>query len=239
MARRMIGTEVYNDDRFTDLSVTARLLYTYLILNADDDGFLSNVKTVLFTASASKTDLQELIDTGFIIKFNSGVYVIKHWRLMNSIKKDRYKATIHVDEFSQLKPLTDNKKVYEISCVHNGDKTETKRKQNGDRTETQVKLSQVKVSKDKLSKDNIEIDGENADSKKLRLFFNEAANKSVKDLFNEKIGAIRNMKEYCQLQELIEIYGADYVATCIEKTANNQGKTVQYLKRVCESENTK
>lgn len=239
MTRRMIGTEVYNDDRFTDLSVTARLLYTYLIINADDDGFLSNVKTVIFTASASKKDLQELIDTGFIIKFDSGVYVIKHWRLMNAIKKDRYKPTIHVEEFSQLKPLTDNIKVYEISCVHGGNKTETERKQNGNAS--QVKSSQSKVSKDKISKSNSDdIDAvTNGENERVRLFFSEANNKAVKDLFNVKIGAIRNMKEYYQLQELIEIYGANYVAMCIDKTAANRGKTVQYLKRVCESENIK
>ena len=80
--RRMISKDIYLDDKFSDLPVTTRLLYTYCDLLADDDGFISSVKQAMFFSNAGKDDLQNLVNSKFLIKFESGVYCIRHWKLM-------------------------------------------------------------------------------------------------------------------------------------------------------------
>ena len=101
-SRRMYSKDFILTDTFIELEHSAKVLYFYLMANADDDGFFENARTISRLCDTTANDLNALIDNGFIIKFDSGVYVITHWKVHNSIRNDRYTQTIHQNEFNQL-----------------------------------------------------------------------------------------------------------------------------------------
>jgi hypothetical protein len=100
--KRMFSQQITNSDAFLDMPTSSQNLYFHLNMNADDDGFVSSPKTVMRITSAKDDDLKILIAKKFIIPFDSGIVVIKHWRINNYIRSDRYKPTAYVEEFSRL-----------------------------------------------------------------------------------------------------------------------------------------
>ena len=123
MARkRMFSLSVVDTDQFLEMPITSRLLYYELGMRADDDGFVDNWKKILLFTGLKEDDLKILIVKKFIIPFESGIIVIRHWRLNNYLQNDRTKPTIHQEELKQLS--TDNNNVYNLytSCIHSIDK---------------------------------------------------------------------------------------------------------------------
>ena len=100
--RRMFAKQIIDSDAFIDMPVTARLLYYDLGMRADDDGFVNSPKKIMRMIGASQDDLAILISKKFIIPFESGVVVIKHWRIHNYIRGDRKHDTKYEKEMAQL-----------------------------------------------------------------------------------------------------------------------------------------
>lgn len=100
--KRMIKKSIVDSDLFLDMPVSSQNLYFHLNLRADDDGFIDNPKKIQRMVSCSEDDLKLLIAKQFLIQFDSGVIVIKHWRLHNTLRKDRYITTMYQDELSTL-----------------------------------------------------------------------------------------------------------------------------------------
>ena len=100
--RRMFTKKVTDDDNFMALSSSAQALYLHLSMCADDDGFCNQVTVSMFKAHASVQDLQALLEKRYIYQFESGVIVIKHWRMANALRKDRYTPTVFQEELAQL-----------------------------------------------------------------------------------------------------------------------------------------
>ena len=105
--RRMFTKKVTDDDNFMALSASAQALYLHLSMSADDDGFCNQVSISMFKAHASVQDLQALLEKRYIYQFENGVIVIKHWRMANALRKDRYTPTAFQEELAQLQ-LKDN-----------------------------------------------------------------------------------------------------------------------------------
>jgi hypothetical protein len=105
--RRMFDIDFVDADAFLDMPATSQLLYFHLGLRADDDGFIHNPKRVLRSCRCTEDDLKMLITKKYLIPFESGIVVIKHWKLHNKIPKDRYKETNYQDEKAMLS-LNDN-----------------------------------------------------------------------------------------------------------------------------------
>ena len=105
--RRMFTKKVTDDDNFMSLSSSAQALYLHLSMCADDDGFCNQVSASMFKAHASVQDLQALLEKRYIYQFDSGVIVIKHWRMANALRKDRYTPTAFQEELAKL-DLKDN-----------------------------------------------------------------------------------------------------------------------------------
>ena len=105
--RRMFTKKVTDDDNFMSLSSSAQALYLHLSMSSDDDGFCNQVSASMFKAHASVQDLQALLEKRYIYQFESGVIVIKHWRMANALRKDRYTPTSFQEELAQL-GLKDN-----------------------------------------------------------------------------------------------------------------------------------
>ena len=110
----MFTIKITDDDNFTSLSSSAQALYFHLNQGADDDGFNNQVTLAMFKAHASVDDLKVLMAKNYIIRFESGVIVIKHWRMHNTLRKDRYTPTSFQDELKQL-GIKDNG-AYTLGC---------------------------------------------------------------------------------------------------------------------------
>ena len=100
--RRMFAKTIIDSDAFLDMPLSAQALYFHLSMRADDDGFINNPKKIQRMIGASDDDCKLLLLKRFLIIFESGVVVIKHWKIHNYIRNDRYKPTIYKDEKALL-----------------------------------------------------------------------------------------------------------------------------------------
>ena len=107
MARRMFAPQIIDSDAFLDMPTSAQSLYFHLGMRADDDGFVGNPKKIQRMIGSNEDDLKLLIAKRFVLVFESGVIVIKHWRINNLIRKDWYKETVYLEEKNQLE-IKDN-----------------------------------------------------------------------------------------------------------------------------------
>ena len=144
--RRMFAKTIIDSDAFLDMPHSTQLLYFHLSMRADDDGFINNPKKIQRMVGCGDDDLKLLIAKNFIIPFESGVVVIKHWKIHNLVRTDRYKETVYQEEKSMLE--TKENKAYTL-CQPLGIP-------NGDQTETQVRLGKDRLGEVRLGKDRID-----------------------------------------------------------------------------------
>ncbi|MDY8106085.1 conserved phage C-terminal domain-containing protein [Pediococcus pentosaceus] len=151
--RRMFSKKITDTDIFLDMPLSSQALYFHLNMHADDDGFVSNAKTVKRMIGSSDDDLKLLLTKNFIFAFESGVVVIKDWKIHNYIRKDTYNTTIYGDEKEQL------------AQDENGSYTLSPRAV--DEPSPQVRLGKVRLGKDSniYSSSN---DEPHIDSKKIK-----------------------------------------------------------------------
>lgn len=100
--RRLFSRTVARSDAFLDMPLTTQALYFHLGLEADDDGFCSAPKTIARLIGANQNDYDLLVAKGFLIQFDDGVVVIKHWLINNTVRKDRYKPTEYLEHKKDL-----------------------------------------------------------------------------------------------------------------------------------------
>jgi len=100
--KRMFAKTIIDSDAFLDMPLSTQALYFHLAMRADDEGFINNPKKIQRTVGSTDDDLKLLMLKNFIIPFESGIVVIKHWKIHNYIRKDRLKPTAYQEEKSQL-----------------------------------------------------------------------------------------------------------------------------------------
>lgn len=100
--KRMFSKQIIDSDAFLEMPLSTQALYFHLSMRADDDGFLNNAKKVMKIIGANQNDYDLLVAKSFIIQFSDGICVIKHWRINNYLRKDRYKETIYQEEKAML-----------------------------------------------------------------------------------------------------------------------------------------
>jgi hypothetical protein len=119
--RRMFSKTIIDSDVFLDMPLSTQALYFHLAMRADDEGFVNNPKKVQRMVGASEDDLKLLIMKRYILTFESGIIVIKHWKIHNYIQNDRFKPTTYVEERSTL--TLDGKRAY-TECIQDVSKME-------------------------------------------------------------------------------------------------------------------
>lgn len=100
--RRMVSAQITESDAFLDLPLTAQALYLHILLHADDDGFVNNMRTIVRMVGASASDVDALEEKHFLLAFGDGVYCVKHWRINNQLRKDRYQVTQYREHAERL-----------------------------------------------------------------------------------------------------------------------------------------
>ena len=137
--RRMFSKAIIDSDVFLDMPLSTQALYFHLAMRADDEGFVNNPKKIQKMIGASEDDVKILIMKRYILTFESGIIVIKHWKIHNYIQNDRFKPTNYVEEKALL--TLDAKKSY-VECIHNVSTLDT----------------QVSIGKDSIELDKKESD---------------------------------------------------------------------------------
>lgn len=118
----MFAKTIIDSDSFIDMPLSTQALYFHLSMRADDDGFINNPKKIMRMIGASDDDFKVLCIKKFIIPFDSGIVVIKHWKIHNYIQKDRYKPTVYSEEKASLE-VKENGSYTE--CIQDGYSLET------------------------------------------------------------------------------------------------------------------
>lgn len=146
--RRMFAKTIVLSDAFLDMPMSARCLYFTLGMVADDDGFVNSPKSIMRQCGASNDDMNLLIAKKFILIFEDGVIVIKHWRILNYIQKDRYVPTKYEEHKKQL--FLDENNSYSkkqgmyTKCIQSGYKVDTQ--------------DSIEIGKDKIELNKLVVD---------------------------------------------------------------------------------
>jgi hypothetical protein len=180
------------------MPLSARCLYFTLGKLADDDGFVNNPKSIMRQVGASQDDLNILLGKRFILAFDSGVIVIKHWRIHNYIQKDRYKESKYIEEKATL--MIDEKGAY-TECIQDVSKMDT----------------QVRVGKDRLVKDSL---GEGSGSVGDDTATATDTEENQLKLVGGKLGKGVVYLTDCQFDDLLDRLGLDAFNRYVERLAS-------------------
>ena len=147
--RRMFAKTIIDSDAFLDMPLSAQALYFQLSMRADDDGFVNNPKRIQRMIGASEDDLKLLIAKSFVLIFDTGVIVIKHWRINNYLRGDRYKPTVYQDEYQMIAVKENGAYTLSDSLgIPNGYQMDTNGIPNGYQMDTQYRLGKESIGKD-------------------------------------------------------------------------------------------
>ena len=225
--RRMIAKSIVFSDDFLDMPLSSRCLYFTFLTIADDDGFINNPKSIIRQCGASNDDLRLLIAKSYIIPFESGVIVIKHWKMHNYIKSDRYKETPCKDEKSQLITLKD--KSYALKndepleplkneqCIQSGTEVEPQ-----DRVRVRVR-DRVRVNNPPISP----LKGESGEVTKPKTEKKPKGKAMYKDLPNELKDAMTDFEEMrTKLRKPLTDRGRKLLITKLTKLASDDNGNI-------------
>lgn len=198
--RRMFAKTIIDSDAFLDMSLSTQALYFHLSMRADDDGFVNNPKKIQRMIGCGDDELKMLIAKKFIIPFESGVCVIKHWRIHNYIRRDRYKETVYKEEKSRLE-LKDNNsyRLVDTIGIPNGYQVDT----------------QDRLGKDRLGKDSIDntISKDIVSSTNVQLIMDKWNELGLQKIISVNPGTNR----YKLLNARIKEYGIEKILAAIDE----------------------
>lgn len=218
----MISDQITDSDAFLEMPATTRELYFQLIMKADDDGFVKNPRTIVRNVRASYDDMNILLAKKFIITFDSGVIVIKHWRIHNLIRYDRYKPTVYQEEMALL-DFKENKAYTLKEIPFNLFSPEVSENEswqpNGNQMATQDKLSKVKLSKVNKDIGQIPLD---------ELVDSETAFLSFWSMYPKKVGKDKCLRWF-KAHKISKNFLNKITLSINEQAKSNQWKDIQYI----------
>lgn len=239
--RRMFAKSVIDSDLFLDMPPTTQMLYFHLAMRADDDGFINNPRRIQRMIGASDDDMRILIAKQFILTFENGVIVIRHWKLHNYIRKDMYHPTEYQAE-RQMLSLKNNKSPYELNA--DAGSQDSSRTCNGYVTDSSRTCNEnVSIGKDRKGKDRIgkvRLDAAATDTPS-----SGECQEKVQDLYDGDRGEVvtafcDNLQAFAgnlvleQLNDVYDRYGKQWCLAAIKEAAVNGGRSIQYVIKVLE-----
>ena len=253
--RRMFSQKVTETDKFLDMGMTAQSLYFHLGMNADDDGFVGNPKSIKRMIGASEDDLKALVEKDYLIVFEDGVVVIKDWRVSNYVKPDRYTPTIYTDD-RKLIGLDKNKRYQFVSDlepernqvgtemkpkrIQSGDKVEPECIQNGSKNNSnffeenpQLQRGQgISTMEPNWNQNGTEMDPQ-VRLGKDRLSKSKDSLNTTSTTLNLYYKGLENQKFKDELKLLVSEYGNDVVAFAINSMYEEADRpTFAYLRKI-------
>lgn len=215
--RRMIAKSIIKSDQFLDMPATTQCLYFHLLLEADDDGFINAPKSIMRVIGAKDDDMRVLQAKGYIIPFESGVIVIKHWRLHNSLRKDRYNPNPQLENERKQLVVADNKE-YQLA---------TNWQPNGNQLATSG-IPLVATGKDRLGKDRLGKDREEEEEEEEKEEERPSSSKILK-MYGDNIHPVSSPVEAEKLKTLVDTHGETFVAKAIERAVMRNKRSLAYI----------
>jgi hypothetical protein len=215
--KRMFTMKICDSDAFLDMPLSTQCLYFHLNMRADDDGFIGNSKRIVRLVGASEDDLKLLIAKRFVLAFEDGVIVIKHWRMHNTLSQNRYHETQYLEEKEMLRlkengsysldggtPLDDTKLIESST-------RQSRRTKDGHETDSDIDLD-IDIDKD-LDLD-IGLDKGKGKRKKPAVYYptDEALNQAFLDYIDARKKMKKPMTEKAielAMRELDKLAGTD------------------------------
>lgn len=221
--RRMFSRDVVMTDDFLDLPPTTKALYFFLNLEADDDGFVGNPKTIMRLVGTTKEDMKLLIEGNYVLLFNSGVVVITDWTEHNSIRKDRKKPTRFTEEMQQIALVEGNKYQWLSDVQPTDNQLTTKCQTNGC-------IGEDRGGEDRKGKDRgVEVREEKQPTPTTP--FNQDFANLYKS-FEQETGKALSPLQMEDLQYMLDEFNADLIYEAL-KEAVSQGKAnFAYIKAI-------
>ncbi len=221
--RRMFSLQIVDTDAFLEMPVSSQLLYFHLSMRADDEGFVGNPKRIIRIVGSNEDDFKVLIAKRFLLAFDSGVVVIKHWLIHNTIRMDRYNPTTYKDEKNCL-IIKENRSYSEMA---------TNGLPNGNQMATQVKLSKPKLSKsniyiDEKKERKLEIDESMVEKLKQKGFPEELVNLEIKKFMSYWTEPNQRGKQRWEGQKFFDINRrlATWFGNIADRYSKNQTKHI-------------
>ena len=157
--RRMFNKQITNSDDFLEMPISSQCLYFHLSMNADDEGFVNNWKSIMKLVGSKEDDLRVLITKQYVIPFDTGVLVIRHWRLNNYLRSDRFTPTNHQKELAEL--MLDENLVYQTHTTYTPSIDKYSIEENSiDKNRRDKSMREERKGKDKFDTDLEEIFGD-------------------------------------------------------------------------------
>ena len=217
--KRMFTMKIVDSDAFLEMPLSTQCLYFHLNMRADDDGFIGNTKRIMKITGASEDDLRLLIAKRFVLTFEDGVIVIKHWRMHNTLSRDRYAETSYTDEKKMLLlkdngsySLTGGNPIDDTRLIERSGR-QTQQRRNKDATKTHSDKG-LDIDKDIEKDNNLIVSKDTIRQTDVRRVIEE-----WNKLQNVGINPIRDIKpssKRCQLLKgRIREYGIDEVLNAI------------------------
>ena len=227
--RRMFSKDITSSDLFVDMPASSQLLYFQLGMEADDEGFIGNAKMLSRAYGANNDDLKLLQAKGFIIIFESGVTVVRDWKINNQIRKDRFRPTIYQNEKSLLSvsPTGSYQLVNQMTTTWQPDDNQMTTtwqpddNQLGNHLATQYRIGKDSKGKVRLGKESVVEKASNQPATNLG---------DISDYFQQEIGLL-SPNQFEQLSDYLEIdnFEVDVIKRAIDKAANSAKRSFGYV----------
>lgn len=239
--KRMFTMKIVDSDAFLDMPLSTQCLYFHLNMRADDDGFIGNPKRIMRLIGSNDDDLKLLIAKRFILVFDNGVIVIKHWRMHNTLSKHRYHETQYLDEKETLKikdngsySLTKGKPVNDSHLLEMFDRrTSGEQAENADLDlglDKDIDID-LKIEKENIKERSLSFDAEKAWNDTFYLYPKKSSAVMAKNVWMDKLlGVIEpNRKEVAKLiYHATKMYLNDY-----DKN-NPEDENHRYIPKYCD-----
>lgn len=222
----MFAKTIIDSDAFLDMPLSTQSLYFHLSMRGDDDGFINNPKKIQRMIGATDDDIKLLIAKSFIIPFESGIVVIKHWKIHNYIRKDRYKPTVYQEELSMLSEKDNSAYTLDVSKSRKPDEYRAvpigipNDNHMGDKMETQERLGEERLGEVRLGQE--ESVGSRPDEKLSTV---------VKAFEENGFGQLSQIVKD-KLIDLIDEYDITWINEAFKIAVENNKRTIKYVEGI-------
>lgn len=230
--KRMFDKIITNDDNFLEMPNSTQALYFHLSMNADDDGFVNNWKSIMKITGTKEDDLKILISKSYLILFDSGILVIKHWRINNYLRGDRYRPTQFQKEFNMLE--NHGNKAYQLKSewstigipAVNPDKIriDKNRKEKNREEENSIDNKKISLTSEEMSlkADKMSLKTDNLSSNDSLAIASHTLTKNKKEVFNNFLNIYN--EECTNLPKCLKITEKRKVAInkCLKEKINEE-----------------
>lgn len=227
--KRMFTMKIVDSDAFLEMPLSTQCLYFHLNMRADDDGFIGNTKRIMKITGASEDDLRLLIAKRFVLTFEDGVIVIKHWRMHNTLSRDRYAETSYTDEKKMLLlkdngsySLTGGNPIDDTRLIERSGR-QTQQRRNKDATKTLSDIDKgldIELDKDKEKDNNLIVSKDTIRQTDVRRVIEEW--NKLQDVGIAPIRDIKPASKRCQmLKGRIREYGMNDLLKAMDNIRNS------------------